>query len=191
MVKEDRVVCIDPGHGLGNKAAGVYDPGAVGSGVHEADLALAQGLTLKYVLAQAGIKCVMTRDEKSDVTPVGDRAKKAKKAGATVYVSIHMNSGAPGATGTEIIVRDAEDRELAGHVLPKLIGAIGLKNRGVKDEASTHVGRLAVLSFDGPAILIEVAFISNPKDVRQSTGRDKRIAIAEAIRDGILEYWAA
>lgn len=174
-------LAIDPGHGMGNRREGVYDPGAVGGGVAEADVALQWALTGKWILEQKGVDVWLTRDDDRDLTPVGTRDNRAREAGCTRFISIHCNSAGPTATGTETFFRDAEDKKWATIVQKAALEALDLRDRGLKTEASSQHTRLAVLDFAGPACLLELGFISNPGDRTRMLERSRRIAFWEAI----------
>jgi N-acetylmuramoyl-L-alanine amidase len=79
------LVMIDPGHGG-------YDPGTRSeAGVAEKDLALQIALRLRQALAARGVRAEMTRD--SDVfISLAERTRIANRAGADLFVSIHLNS---------------------------------------------------------------------------------------------------
>ncbi|MCZ6728820.1 MAG: N-acetylmuramoyl-L-alanine amidase, partial [SAR324 cluster bacterium] len=77
---------IDPGHGG-------RDPGAVGFGLREKDVALSLSRELKAVFQRErpDIEVSMTRD--SDIfIPLDRRPVIAKQAGADLFVSIHLNA---------------------------------------------------------------------------------------------------
>jgi N-acetylmuramoyl-L-alanine amidase len=78
------LVMIDPGHGG-------YDPGTSStSGIQEKDLALAIATRLENALSERGLRAEMTRT--SDVfVPLPERTKIANRAGADLFVSIHLN----------------------------------------------------------------------------------------------------
>jgi N-acetylmuramoyl-L-alanine amidase len=78
------LVMIDPGHGG-------YDPGtSSGSGTQEKDLALAIAGRLEHALSARGLRAEMTRT--SDVfVPLSERTAIANRAGADLFVSIHLN----------------------------------------------------------------------------------------------------
>lgn len=183
-------VAIDPGHGASNRRPGVYDPGADVLGVAEADVVLALGLTLRWVLRQRGHEVWMSRDDDADPDPVGSRDDRAEAAGCDVFVSLHCNcADALSAAGTETYWRDAADKALALRVQAAAVRALGTKDRGLKREADSQHTRLAVLDFDGPACLLELAFLSNVADrarlYRILTDRDWRLAIATALAEAI------
>jgi len=177
-------IAVDPGHGMSNCRAGVYDPGAVakaaGESFAEADIALKYGLSLKYFLDQEGIGSFMTRTSSADPAYVGLRASRAAKAGCTHFVSLHLNSASEIASGLEVLYRDeSKDRPLAQRFQDKLVGVTGFRDRHVQKRTN-----LAVLKFKpGPAALIEFGFINNPAERAFLIDRDNRIAICKAIID--------
>lgn len=91
------VVVLDAGHG-GN------DPGNVGNGYKEKEIALNIVLTVgKSLEKHPNIKVIYTR--KTDVfVPLRERAKIANNADADLFVSVHCNSHHSSAHGTETFV---------------------------------------------------------------------------------------
>ena len=90
------LVMIDPGHGG-------YDPGTQSSaGAVEKDLALQIATRLKAALEARGIRAELTRS--SDVfISLAERTRIANRAGADLFVSIHLNSSPnTGTTGIEV-----------------------------------------------------------------------------------------
>lgn len=181
-------LAIDPGHGMSNRSFGKYDPGAVAGGVAEADIALQFALTIKWVAkTEFGIDVFLTRDDDRDHAPVSSRDDAAKKAGCTHFISLHMNAGGMLAKGIETFYRDVEDLRFAQKIHPAVVAALGLSDRLIKHESQTAVGKLAVMAFKGPAILIELGFITNAKDRARCLQRDARIAVARAILTSVKE----
>jgi len=78
------LVMIDPGHGG-------FDPGASSAaGTQEKDLALAIAGRLEHALSERGLRAEMTRT--SDLfVPLPERTAIANRAGADLFVSIHLN----------------------------------------------------------------------------------------------------
>jgi N-acetylmuramoyl-L-alanine amidase len=184
-------LCIDPGHGLGNIRPDVYDPGAVSGGVTEADVVLQYALAIKFVFAQklASARSVdkalfLTRDESSDVTPVGKRDDKARAAGCTHFVSLHLNAG--GGHGTETFFRDDADKRLATAVHRGVTDGLESRDRGVKHERESARRRLAVLDFRGPACLVELGFIDSASDREKLLRRSSRLVVAESLWETFL-----
>jgi N-acetylmuramoyl-L-alanine amidase len=77
-------VVLDPGHGGDS-------PGArIGSAVAEKELTLDIALRLRELLAAAGFEVAMTREDDRAVS-LEERAGVANRAGADLFVSIHVN----------------------------------------------------------------------------------------------------
>lgn len=79
------LVVIDPGHGG-------RDPGAIGGGVQEKEVALAIALRLReLLLEEGGIRVAMTREDDSIVV-LAQRPEIARQLGADLFLSIHADS---------------------------------------------------------------------------------------------------
>lgn len=156
-------VCIDPGHGMSNKALGVYDPGCVHGSNEEATIVLEWAFELEKALAARGVPTFLTRRGKTTPTPVSVRAKRAQAANCTHLISIHVNDfTTSAANGTETLFRD--DESFAKFVHIKLMGVLKLRDRGLKQRTD-----LAVLNFSGQACLIELGFIKHFPDLTRFT----------------------
>ncbi|WP_425057830.1 hypothetical protein SCACP_23940 [Sporomusa carbonis] len=183
-----KVICLDPGHGGS-------DPGAIGStGTMEKDNTLAIALLLREKLEKNGATVVMTRDADSDAAhadasageELAARVEIANQAEADLFISIHNDSFTSNtAVGTTTFhYGDKESVKLATLVQRCLADKLGTKNRGARF-ASLYVLRYT----DMPAILVEVAFISNPVEEMLLTSVDGRDNAAESICDGILKFF--
>lgn len=179
-------IVIDPGHGG-------TDPGAVGpTGKQEKDVTLKVGLKVRDLLQSYGFTVIMTRtgDYRLDENPSTDLLKRAKVANdnnADLFVSIHSNSFSdPSANGTETFYYTSEPigstaQKLASSIQGKLVSALGLANRRVEPN------NLSVLrNTNMPAVLTELAFISNPKEEALLITNDFQDKAARAIVEGIL-----
>lgn len=158
-------LCIDPGHGLSNSKTGVYDPGAC-SGVHqEATIVLIWAHALRCACEAKGIPVWMTRHDRGDAAPVGTRATRAKAAGCTHFISLHLNaSDSPQSNGVETIYEGVSKIEFAAGIQRLLVSSLVLRNRGVKSASQDLKRTLAVLRFSGPAALLELGFVTNEAD---------------------------
>ena len=149
-------ICLDPGHGG-------KDPGAVGpNNLKESEVVLLAAHIIKSELKDKQ-KMIMTRT--SDVqVPLANRAEFANREGADFFVSLHCNAFIdPAANGIETYHFPGSDigKDLATAIQKDLVNATGLRNRGVKE------GRFFVLKqTQMPAVLVELAFISNPEEER-------------------------
>jgi N-acetylmuramoyl-L-alanine amidase len=181
-------ICIDPGHGGS-------DPGALGAtGTKEKDNTLAISLLLRDKLEKNGATVVMTRDCDRDVAysdataeeELGARVDIANESASDIFISIHndsfANSSAAGTTAYHY--GDSESVKLAGYVQKCLVEELGTKDRGARF-ASFYVIRYT----DMPAILVEVAFISNPEEELLLASVDGRYKAAESIFQGVVKYF--
>lgn len=81
----DYVIALDAGHGG-------WDAGAVGStGLREADVVLSISSLLQERLQQKGFQVLMIREE-DEFVPLKERAQKANRANADLFLSIHANA---------------------------------------------------------------------------------------------------
>lgn len=177
-------IADDAGHGR-------YDSGAVGpSGLKEKDVTLTVSKLLAAKLQQAGIEVILTRD--SDQTPWGAnndlqmRCSIANEHRADFFISIHCNSAAdPSAHGIETYAYKpgGQGEQLARAVQEELVNTLGLTNRGVKF-ANYYVLRKTNM----PAILVELAFISNPQEERLLADPAFQDKCATAIAKGIGKF---
>ena len=65
---------------------------------------------------------------------------------------------------------------------------LGLRNRGVKNEAETQHGRILVLSYE-QSILVELGFIDNPSDYKVITDPLKITKGCESIVQSLKQYY--
>ena len=173
-------IFIDAGHGG-------KDPGAVNGNVFEKDIALKIALKLNKILKSRGFETQLSRT--IDVfVELNERAEKANKFNADIFVSVHLNSAAnTEANGIETLVYsyDGQNKKLGDNIQNALIAATKAKNRGVKERPE-----LVVLnSTKMPAVLIEVGFISNTNEKNLLVADSYQNKIAGAIADGISKYF--
>ena len=174
-----KIICIDPGHGG-------KDPGATGGDVDEKDITLDVSKKIVSFLEAKGCTVMLTRE--TDVfVELSDRARMANAVKADLYVSIHCNSvgGNANATGMEVYHythASEASKHAARAIYDKLLPVSSLRGRGVKAKD------LAVLrETKMPAVLVELAFISNEFDRAKLTDSAWQDNAAKAIADGIAE----
>lgn len=167
-------VFIDAGHGG-------KDPGAVGSGIQEKNIALAVSLGVKQRLETEYESVQVLLSRSTDVyLALKERTDKANAAGADLLVSIHCNAGG-GAGGFETFrYTSASSKSTAfQNVLHAEIMALlkpyGVTNRGKKSK-NLHMVRESKM----PAVLTENLFI----DVESNAAKLKRPEVIEAIIQG-------
>jgi N-acetylmuramoyl-L-alanine amidase len=177
-------ICLDPGHGG-------YDSGAVGpTGVLEKDINLAITLKIGKILQNNGIDVVYTRTSDnvswpSDVNAdLQKRCDIANNEGVQYFICVHANSSDdPSAHGTETYYMSGSEagQKLSQSIQNELISATGLSDRGIKTE-----NYYVLKNTNAPAILAEVAFISNPNEESLLNNDSFQNKAAQAIATGIL-----
>lgn len=181
--KGPAVICLDPGHG--GSAVGAEFEGRL-----EKDDNLKLGLRVRELLEDSGceLSVIMTREDDSAVE-LQERCDIAEDKGATMFVSLHRNSG--GGKGIETWTAakpTGDDKALAEAIQAKLIAAEASADRGVRSgtaanpKSSYHVlGKTDQI----PSCLVELGFIDSTED---NALLDKHFEeYAAAIADGILE----
>jgi N-acetylmuramoyl-L-alanine amidase len=169
-------VMIDAGHGG-------KDPGAVSGALQEKDIVLQVALLLEEELEARGHEVELTR--RSDIfLPLDRRAALANGAKAQLFVSLHCNSSVnPDAHGMEVFhFRGSEQsRRWAQKVQSAMAARFpDHRNRGIKD-ATFAVLRLTRM----PAVLVELEFLSHPKQRCFLDDPACQAGLAEAIADAV------
>jgi N-acetylmuramoyl-L-alanine amidase len=185
----EKTIVVDPGHG--DKIVGARRA-CGGTILKEEEINLAIGLELQKLLEEEGTDVVMTRTDGSNLgdtqaEDLAGRVKVAEDAGADLFVSIHCNATRSGSeakkSGTETYHYSARSFWLADAVQTKLVSGLGTHNGG------TRVARFHVLrNTSMPAILVEVAYLSNPEDQKNLADPEFRKKAAKAIFDGLKGY---
>lgn len=192
----DLRVVIDPGHG-GHSA------GAVGrSGLREKDVNLDIALRTYRRLQSLGARVRLTRMDDSPVVPwtKGNRREQrrellarcelANALAADLFVSVHANARESNPLeyrGTETYYRKADSARFAGVMQEELVRAIQLPDGGVK----RHPKPIIVLYGTAmPAVLVEIAYLSNPADEALLATSALRDRAAIGIVNGIARYAA-
>lgn len=149
-------ICLDPGHGG-------LDAGAVGpSGLKEKDVNLAVAKRLaQYLSPVCEIKLTRSEDRRlrtDESTDLAARVATAENWRADYFVSIHCNSGKISARGVETYAYQpgGKGEQLAKAIQAELVKETGLVDRGVKFAKYYVLHNTSM-----PAVLVELAFISN------------------------------
>ena len=183
VIPDHILICLDPGHG-GD------DPGAVLGDRQEKDDNLRMALTVRDKLESHGFENLTVMLTRADDTALElqERVDIANDANATLFISIHRNSG--GGQGIETWV-SAEglrpETQLATYIQEGLAAIPMVKDRGVKKgTASNPLASYYVVGHtEMPACLVELGFIDNVEDlVLFEAAFDD---YATAIADGILK----
>lgn len=173
---------------------GGRQPGAVGpNGTREKDIALIVSRLIRDKLTSPTVSVHLTRDRDIDVA-LAARADQANTRRATAFVSIHCNAAVNRqAHGFEVFTSPGQDRSdiLAEEIITAVALAIPALRirRDTTDGDGDKEARFAVLTLSRvPAVLVEMAFISNPAEERLLASTDFQRRMAGAIADGILMF---
>ncbi|WP_144469797.1 N-acetylmuramoyl-L-alanine amidase [Bacillus pumilus] len=174
-------VFIDPGHGA-------HDSGAVGYGLYEKNLNLDVAKRLNTKLNNAGALTTMSRTSDT-FDSLQTRVSKGASANADIFISVHANSNDnSSANGTETYYdktyASANSLKLAQNIQPKMVSALGTRDRGVKT-AGFYVIKYSKM----PSVLLETGFVSSPVDsniLKSATYKDR---LASGISSGVSGYF--
>jgi N-acetylmuramoyl-L-alanine amidase len=169
------LVYLNPGHDR------ELDSGAINthSGIRECDKAYELGCKVKDCLEARGVSVRLGQDD--NLYAVCDEANDCD---ADIFVSIHFNGFNGLATGTETLISSSAASLILGHCIQsRMKTVLGLADRGLKERAGLLVLRSTVM----PAVLLEVCFIDNDRDMARYNGREDKMAAA--IADGIQNYF--
>ena len=197
-------ICLDPGHG-GN------DSGATAFGAKESDLTLKIAQYCKEELSKYDVNVVMTRTTDTRLSEeaamdLKNRVEVAKKAGASYFISIHINSAANSAAkGAEVYYPNTSgNKNLSSNgqnlakAIQKQLTALGLYDRGIKirnytdgttsyDPTSSDKDYYGVIRYAKEAnitgLIVEHCFISNKEEFDKYLGSDaklQQLGIADA-----------
>lgn len=195
----DKTVTIDAGHGGKRSTDGFSPTGARyydyknKKWVYEKDLTLEISKEVQNLLKQAGATIVMTRDSDNYVA-LEDRAKLANDKESDMFVSVHVNNNPhPSIRGPEIYTCTPSQRTDAEKGAFKLADFLNkrLWNLYKMPEGKVKSNDFNVLAGTKsmPGVLVEIGYLSNPKDRELILDKEYRSKIAKQIAAGIIEYW--
>ncbi len=182
-------ITLDAGHGGS-------DPGAIGaSGTREKDVTLKITKKVEELLKKKGAKVSMTRtDDKdvygpnaSDVQELQARVDVAEDNDADAFISIHINSSTNknvGGFSSYYYPKTSNDARLAQAVQDRLVKNFGLDDLGIR-KANFYVNKRCSM----PSTLLELAFISNPKEEKLMKSNWYINKLAKSIAEGIEDYF--
>jgi N-acetylmuramoyl-L-alanine amidase len=175
-----KVIVIDPGHG------GI-DAGALGTkyGTQEKTVNLQTARYVADKLRQLGARVTMTRTGEGDSPALFQRVALSETLGADAFISIHYNSSPKPASGTlTFFYQEKKDLPLAQAIEARLRDLYGMKSNGLSF-GDYHVLR----ENDRPAVLVELGFLTNPRDEAMIRTADYQRRAAEAIVAGLKDYF--
>lgn len=181
--KSDKLVVIDAGHGGA-------EPGAVYGKLNEKDLNLDIALRLNELLKKNNINTYMIREDDSFVG-LYERAHIANTLNATLFLSIHNNAMGDvnyGGTMTLYYVKSSEGSGFNSYNFAQVIQNSLVKTLGTKDRDTRVRPELVVLKATKmPAVLAEIAFMTNGTDRQNLQKEEFRQRAAQALCDAVIK----
>lgn len=189
-------ICLDPGHGGSDSGANAF-------GTKESDLTLKIAQYCKEELSKYDVNVVMTRTTDTRLSEeaamdLKNRVEVAKKAGASYFISIHINSAANSAAkGAEVYYPNTSgNKNLSSNgqnlakAIQKQLTALGLYDRGIKirnytdgttssNPNSSDQDYYGVIRYAKQAnitgLIVEHCFISNKEEFDKYLGSNAKL----------------
>lgn len=189
-----KIILIDPGHGGPDGGAGTDQ-------TLEKDIALSISLKVRDYLQQQGALVNMTRDTDIDLADpdtrgysrrkVEDLKKRLKLINDTdndFFVSIHLNaipSSQWSGAQTFYAPQHEENAKAAKFIQDELRRNLGNTTRRAKPLSHVYILKNA----KKPGVLVEVGFLSNPKEKANLKKDSYQEKVAASIYKGIIRYF--
>lgn len=181
---ERKTIIFDPGHGMGNRVRGLYDPGATNGSIYEEDIVWNQAKNMKSLSNKEKYKILISRDRNKN-SHLYSRRKVANDSLADALISLHVNdSPSSRYRGFEIIYGRHKDSRRLAELISEEMGKIpGTKKRRIKKRTIETV----LSSWKYPSVMIESGFINNSEDLKYLT--DSILDVELAIKRGYERFF--
>ncbi|MFZ3590817.1 N-acetylmuramoyl-L-alanine amidase CwlD [Bacillus sp. DJP31] len=189
------IIVIDPGHGGPDGGA------SFGKDVFEREIALSIALKLKDYLQEQGALVLLTREDSHDlaspdtkgirnrkVEDLKNRVKFINESEASSFVTIHLNAiPSERWSGAQTFFYGSleENKRLATFVQTEIKRNLENTNRTAKAISGIYLLKKAQI----PGALIEVGFLSNPRERDLLKKENYQDQMAASIYKGILRYY--
>jgi len=180
-------IAVDAGHGGGA-------PGAVGKLNGEEVLEKEHTRRISDQLIKSlkglGAEVLDVRSGDSRMNQ-NQRLKKAREFSPHLFLSIHLNSGGDGKTGAEGYYYHPFSQPLAERLYRALEAAYpdAMGYRSPEREMRIRYYPFAVTRVsEYPAVLMELGYMDNPKELEKLCDPDAQQMLAEALTQGIVDY---
>jgi N-acetylmuramoyl-L-alanine amidase len=190
-----KIILLDPGHGGPDGGAGTGE-------TLEKDIALRITLKVRDYLQQQGALVIMTRETDKDLAAADTRGYSRRKVedlkkrllminndDIDLFVSIHLNA-IPSAqwSGAQTFYAPhyQENAKAAKFIQEELRENLGNTTRKAKPINSVYILKNA----KKPGVLVEVGFLSNPREKENLKKDAYQKSIAVSIYQGILRYYS-
>ncbi|MDV7688792.1 N-acetylmuramoyl-L-alanine amidase [Enterococcus casseliflavus] len=152
---------VHAGHGGKKNGNAWTDPGAVGNGYKEADVA--RTIT-DLMVKKTGAKNVTDNTSTTSNGIINNVAANINKCADGWQISNHLNAFNGKATGVEVLYGSASNKATAAKVSAAISKTLGLVDRGAKDGSWLGIARNS--GSGKKVLLIEWGFIDNKKDMQ-------------------------
>lgn len=184
-------VCIDVGHGKGNRRPGLFDPGCVrwspdskSVAAAECDIALAYAIALQDALGELGVPAELTRVDNVTDCSLQQRVSKARRMKADLLISLHCDaSDKHDRHGHEVLWRTPASAAIARAISDALSPVIPPDAAGVVKRPD-----LWVLGYD-PSVLVELAYIDHDGDYALLASDETKARIASLLATAIFSIF--
>lgn len=198
------VIAIDPGHPSETAAGNVVQHGTT-----EVHVAWVIAVSLRDELRSRGYRVVMTKQSEGQLVTNRERAEIGNRAGAAVMLRLHLDASRDsgfaiyypdrpgtvnGDTGPSAdVIERSRAAALAIHEGMALVLAGQLKDGGVRGDSRTLIGsRQGALTGSIystiPAVLVEMATLSNARDAAFITSAAGHALMVKALADGVSAF---
>lgn len=188
FLSQGKTVVIDPGHGTIDKGA-VHEA----TGVAESPINLAVALELEKLLKSENFNVVLTRDKDtlemdSNRKELQRRIDLAAKSKADILVSIHANKFPdPQYFGAQCFYNPQKpESKLLALLIQEELKNIDSENIREALPQDLFILRESPM----PSVLIEIGFLSNPKDRERLQNPTFQKMLAQSIKKGIMRYFS-
>ncbi|MCS7005325.1 MAG: N-acetylmuramoyl-L-alanine amidase [Cytophagales bacterium] len=186
--RKEIVIVLDPGHGGKDPGKDTKTPGMK----HEKDINLKVALKLgKYLSDLQGVRVIYTRTEDVFIS-LEDRVYIANTNKADYFISLHCNSNPNKKVfGTKTHIHShyfKTSRELALRIEKEFATRAGRTSGGVQSAYDRGENLYVVQYTNMPSVLIEMGFLSNPKEEKFLNSERGQDIIASAIFRAVRDF---
>lgn len=168
------VVTVHAGHGGAKSGNSWTDPGAVGSGYLEANVARTIAAKMASII---GAKDITDNTSTNSNAIINTQAARINANADGYHISNHLNAFNGSATGVEVLYGSASEKPLAAKLSAAIAKELGIMDRGAKDGSWLGIARLT--GSGKKVLLIEWGFIDNSSDMKKLMSKmDSAVAVA-------------
>lgn len=190
-----RIVVVDAGHGG-------PDSGARGvNSIHEKDITLAVSRKLADLLRESGAIVIETRQVDTDLSTDLDKQLRkrhrgdlkgrlgiARKTRIDAFISVHCNAGpSPEWRGAQVLYLEGNEdaKKLAEITQDTFKDELLPTKREIESNRTLYL----LKRIEGPAILAEIGFVTNPDEAAHMIRHEYQAKIASALYVSLLKYF--